>query len=68
MKPTAWSPGDRLREALGDPRAARVDADELRVEGNRAAHALGERGERLFGVRQGQGIRSAPDRRTRPAG
>ena len=41
-----------LREPLGDPGAARIDADEPRVEGDRAAHALGERGERLLGVRQ----------------
>ena len=39
---------DHLREALGDPGAARVDADEARVECDRAAHAIGERGERLL--------------------
>ena len=39
--------GDHLREALGEPGAAGIDADERGVERDRAAHALGERGERL---------------------
>ena len=68
MKPTGVVAVDRLREALGDPGAAGIDADELRVESDGAAHAVGERGERLLGVRQGHRGRSVPDRRTTPAG
>ena len=52
MKPTGCSPGTSAGKPLGEPRAARIDADERGVVRDRAAHALGERDERRFGVRQ----------------
>ena len=44
--------GHQRRQPLGEPRAAGIDADERGVVRDRAAHALGERGERLLGVGQ----------------
>ena len=55
MKPTGWLPGTSARQPLGEPCAAGIDADERGVVRDRAAHALGERGERRFGVRRSCG-------------
>src|SRR5450432_2035978 len=44
--------GEQLRQAIGEPRTTRKDPDQLRVDGNGAAHALRKRSQRRFGVRQ----------------
>ena len=42
MKPSGCVAGQPLREPLGEPRAARIDADERGVVRDGAAHALDE--------------------------
>ena len=55
MNPTGCSPGRSCGKSLGEPCAARIDADQLGVRCHLVTHPVGERGERLLGVREAFG-------------